>query len=94
MVVYRVPSAYLTDYALVGQHAQTLAKYKLQDHDYQHQLDAAKLLSIQEANRILRNFNYMKDTEFLNQYAFAESIKEQRLIQRAGSVGLYIDRYI
>ena len=94
MVVYRVPSAYLTDYAQVGQHHQLLAQHKREDMSRDHAAEYAKLLSIQEANRILRNYNYMKDTEFLNQYAFAESIKEQRLIQRAGSVGLYIDRYI
>ena len=94
MVIYRVPSALLTDYAQVGQHQQLLAKYKQRDYEAQHQIDQAKLLSVQEAHRLMRNYLYAKETEFLSQYTFAESIKEQRLIQRAGSVGLNIDRYI
>ena len=94
MIIHRVPASLLTDYAQIGQHLQLLAKYKLQNFDHQRQIDAAKLMSIQEAHRLLKNHNYMKETEFLNQFAFAESIKEQRLIQRASSVGLYIDRYI
>ena len=94
MVIYRVPSSYLVDYAQVGQHFQMLAKYKRVDAEQQQYMEYTKLLSIQEGYRLLRNYNYMKETEFLNQYAFAESIKEQRLIQRASSVGMYIDRYI
>lgn len=94
MIVYRVPSAYLTDYAQVGQHQQVLANYKRQDAEIQNYNELVKLLTIQEGYRLLRNYNYIKDTEFLNQYAFAESIKEQRLVQRASAVGLYIDRYI
>ena len=94
MVVYRVPHAYLTDYAMVGQRLQVLMDMKRKDIDYQEQIELAKLVALQEATRLLRNYNYDKDTEFLRQYAFAESIKEQRLIQRASSVGLYIDKYI
>jgi hypothetical protein len=94
MIVYRVPSSLLTDYAQVGQHQQVLAKYKRQDAELQNYNELVKLISMQEGLRLLRNYNYMKDTEFLTQYAYAESIKEQRLVQRAASVGLYIDRYI
>jgi hypothetical protein len=54
----------------------------------------ANLMAIQEANRLQRNYNYDKDTEFLRQYAFGESIKEQRLVQRASAIGMNIDRYI
>jgi hypothetical protein len=67
---------------------------KRKDIDQQEQLEISKLLAVQESYRLLRNYNYDKDTEWLRQYAFAESIREQRLIQRASSVGLYIDRYI
>jgi hypothetical protein len=94
MVVYRVPHAYLTDYAMVGQRQQVLSELKRKDIDFQEALEMAKLLAIQEGHRLLKNYNYAKDTEFLNQYAFAESIKEQRLIKRASSVALHIDRYI
>ena len=82
------------DYAQVGQHQQVLAKYKRQDAELEKHNELVKLLTIQEGYRLLKNYNYIKDTEFLTQYAYAESIKEQRLIKRASSVGLYIDRYI
>jgi hypothetical protein len=94
MVIYRVPHAYLTDYAMVGQRQQVLNEHKRKDIDYQEQIELAKLMAIQEGHRLLRSYNYAKDTEFLNQYAFAESLKEQRLIRRAGAAAFYIDRYI
>lgn len=94
MVIYRVPHAYLNDYAMVGQRLQVLMDAKRQDIDHQEQLELSKLLAMQEAHRLLRNYNYEKDTEFLRQYAFAESVREQRLVQRASTAGLYIDRYI
>ncbi len=94
MVIHRVPHAYLVDYAQVSQRQQWIMEMKRRDIDYQEQLEMTKLLAIQEGHRLLRNFNYVKDTEWLNQYAFAESIREQRLIQRASAVGMNIDRYI
>jgi hypothetical protein len=94
MIIHRVSNAALTDHAQVGYHLLTLAKYKRVDFEYQLQLEAEKLSAMQESRRLLRNYNYMKDTEFLTQYAFSESIKEQRLLRRADSLGLYIDQYI
>jgi hypothetical protein len=79
---------------MIGQRLQVLMDTKRKDIDQQEQQEIAKLLAIQESHRLLRNYNYDKDTEWLRQYAFAESIREQRLVQRASSVGLYIDRYI
>jgi len=79
---------------MIGQRLQVLMDTKRKDIDQQEQQEIAKLLAIQESHRLLRNYNYNKDTEWLRQYAFAESIREQRLVQRASSVGLYIDRYI
>jgi hypothetical protein len=94
MVVYRVPHAYLNDYQMIGQRLQVLMDMKRRDIDYHEQLELSKLLAVQEAHRLLRNYNYDKDTEFLRQYAFAESIREQRLVQRASAIGMNIDRYI
>lgn len=94
MVIYRVPHAYLTDYAMVGQRQQFLMDMKRRDIDQQEMREMAHLMAIQEATRLQRNYDYNKQTEFLRQYAFGESIKEQRLVQRASAVGLYIDRYI
>jgi len=67
---------------------------KRRDIEEQKIRELANLMAIQEATRLQRNYNYNKDTEFLRQYAFGESIREQRLVQRASSVGLNIDRYI
>ncbi len=94
MVIYRVPSAYLTDYQMVGQRLQVLMDYKRKDIDQQEMRELAHLMAIQEAIRLQRNYDYDKQTEFLRLYAFGESIKEQRLVQRASAVGLNIDRYI
>ena len=94
MVVYRVPHAYLNDYQLIGQRLQVLMDMKRRDIDYHEQLELSKLLAVQEAHRLLRNYNYDKDTEFLRQYAYGESIREQRLVQRASAIGMNIDRYI
>jgi hypothetical protein len=79
---------------MVGQRVQVLNDYKRKDIDEQEMREAAHLLAIQEATRLQRNYDYNKQTEFLRQYAFAESIREQRLVQRASAVGLNIDRYI
>jgi hypothetical protein len=94
MVIYRVPHAYLDDYAMIGQRVQVLMDMKRRDIEEQKIREMANLMAIQEAIRLLRNYNYSKDTEFLRQYAFGESIREQRKIQRASAVGLHIDRYI
>jgi len=94
MVIYRVPHAYLNDYQMIGQRLQVLMDMKRKDIDEQEQRELAHLMAIQEATRLQRNYNYDKDTEFLRLYAFGESIKEQRLVQRASAVGLRIDRYI
>jgi hypothetical protein len=94
MVIYRVPHAYLNDYEMIGQRLQVLTDMKRRDIDHQEQLELSKLMAIQEGHRLLRNYNYDKDTEFLRQYAYGESIKEQRLIKRSSAIGMNIDRYI
>jgi len=94
MVVYRVPHAYLNDYQMIGQRVQVLMDMKRRDIEEHKIREMANLMAIQEANRLQRNYNYDKDTEFLRQYAFGESIREQRLVQRASAIGMNIDRYI
>jgi len=94
MVIYRVPHAYLNDYQMIGQRVQVLNDYKRRDNEEQKVREMANLLALQEAARLQRNYDYNKQTEFLRQYAFGESIREQRLVQRASAVGLHIDRYI
>jgi len=79
---------------MIGQRLQVLMDMKRRDNEEQKIREMANLLALQEAARLQRNYNYNKDTEFLRQYAFGESIREQRLVQRASAVGLHIDRYI
>lgn len=79
---------------MIGQRVQVLMDMKRTDIEEQKVREMANLMAIQEATRLRRNYNYDKDTEFLRQYAFGESIREQRLVQRASAVGLHIDRYI
>lgn len=79
---------------MVGQQLQVLMDYKRRDNEEQKIREMVNLMALQEAARLQRNYNYSKDTEFLRQYAYGESIREQRLIQRASAVGLHIDRYI
>jgi hypothetical protein len=94
MVVYRVPHAYLNDYQMIGQRVQVLMDMKRRDIEEHKIREMANLMAIQEAARLQRNYNYDKDTEFLRQYAYGESIREQRLVQRASAIGMNIDRYI
>jgi len=56
--------------------------------------EQSKLLTLQETNRLLRNYNYQKDTEWIRNYEFYESIKEQRLLARSTVRGIFIDRYV
>ena len=94
MVIYRVPHAYLNDYQMIGQRVQVLMDMKRRDIEEHKIREMTNLMAIQEANRLQRNYNYDKDTEFLRQYAYGESIREQRLVQRASAIGMNIDRYI
>jgi hypothetical protein len=56
--------------------------------------EQSKLLALQESHRLLRNYNYQKDTEFIRNYEFYEGIKEQRLLARSTVRGIFTDRYI
>jgi hypothetical protein len=64
---------------------------KNRETNYQEQ---SKLLALQESHRLLRNYNYQKDTELLRSYEFYESIKEQRLLAKSTVRGIFVDRYI
>lgn len=94
MITYRINSALLE---AVGQHTlryqgmQTaLAEYTRKIHER----ELAHLLATQEAARLLRNYNYARDTELIRNAEFYESIKEQRLLARHTVRGIFVDRYI
>lgn len=56
--------------------------------------EQSKLYGHQEAIRVMKNYNYMKDTEQLRYYAFNEGVKEQRLLNNSTVRGIFIDRYV
>ena len=61
------------------------------DTNYQEQ---QRINQVNETRRLLRNYNYQKDTEWIKNYEFYESIKEQRLLARHTVRGIFIDRYV
>ena len=94
MVIPRVSSTLLYEVSQVSQRMVEINKSIAERNREINEQEKAKLLSIQEANRLLRNYDYMKDTEFLRNYEFYESIKEQRVLARATVRGIFVDRYI
>ena len=94
MIVHKIPNALLYDAAQLSQRYMAMNAYKHKnDLDDKYQ-ERAKLLALQESHRILRNYNYMKDTEEINQFLHHESIKELRLLKAATVTGIFIDRYV
>ena len=94
MVIPRISNTLLQEVTDVTYRLQAINAYKHKnDLDELHQ-EKVRLLSVQEAHRLLKNYNYMKDTEELRQYVFWESIKEQRLLRRSTVTGIFVDRYV
>ena len=94
MVIPRVSSTLLYEVSQISQRMVEINKSVAERNREINEQEKAKLLSIQEANRLIRNYDYMKDTEFLRNYEFYESIKEQRVLARATVRGIFVDRYI
>ena len=94
MIIHRIPSSELFTATQLSQRFTALREYKHKnDLDDLYQ-ERAKLLAAQEAQRLLRNYNYMKDTEEINAFIFSEGIKELRLLKAATVSGIFIDRYV
>jgi hypothetical protein len=94
MVIPRVSSTLLNEVSQFSQRLAEVNKYQAEKNRENNYQEQSKLLALQEANRLLRNYNYQKDTEFLRNYEFYESIKEQRLLARSTVSGIFVDRYI
>jgi hypothetical protein len=94
MVIPRVSATLLYEVSQTSQRAVEINKSLAEQHRQENYEEQSKLLAIQEATRLLRNYNYQKDTEFLRNYEFYESIKEQRLLARNTVRGIFVDRYI
>jgi len=94
MIIPRISSTLLREVSL-----DTLRSYWVKntiDEDNREKLveEQLKLLGNQEAIRIMRNYNYQKDTEELRQYVYHESVKELKLLARSTVRGIFIDRYV
>ena len=94
MVIPKISNTLLRTVSQDSYRMQALREYKHKNDLDELYQEKAKLLALQESRRLLRNYNYMKDTEELRQYVFWESIKEQRLLQRNTVQGIFIDRYV
>jgi hypothetical protein len=94
MNIPRVSSALLhevSQWSIRNDQAQRWHAEKNREVNFEEQ---SKLLALQEANRLLQNYNYQKDTEWIKNYEFYESIKEQRLLAQSTVRGIFIDRYV
>ena len=93
-MIYRITNALLNEvsqWSQTHQYINDSIRERNKELNYQ---DQTKLLASQEASRLLRNYNYQKDTEELRAYEFGESIKEQRLLNRSTVKGVFVDKYI
>lgn len=94
MIIHTVPSTLLYEVSQISHRLAAINTSIAEENKQKYYDDLERLLSIQEANRIMENYHYMKETEWIRQYEFAASIKEQRLLNRATVRGIFIDRYI
>ena len=92
--IHRIPQSLLDDVAQVSIHYQRIREFKRKDDETKNIMELSKMLAIQEGYRLLKNYNYMKDTEAINQYSIMENNCEMGLLKRASYAGLIIDRYI
>lgn len=94
MNVYRIPSTLLNEVSQESQRYAEVQKYHSERNREQNWEELSKLLAVQESARLLRNYNYAKDTEQIRQYVFTENLKEQRLLNSYKVTGIFIDRYV
>ena len=90
----RLPSTLLHEVSQVSQRYAEVQRYHAERNREQNWEELSKLLALQEANRLLRNYNYAKDTEEIRQYVLSEGVKEQRLLNSYKVRGIFTDRYV
>ena len=90
----RIPSTLLQEVTQVSQRYAEVMKYHAERNREQNWEEQSKLLTLQESHRLLRNYNYMKDTEEIRQYVLSEGVKEQRLLNSYKVRGIFTDRYV
>jgi hypothetical protein len=90
----RIPSTLLHEVSQVSQRYAEVQRYHAEKNREQNWEEQSRILALQEANRLLRNYNYMKDTEEIRQYVLSEGVKEQRLLNSYKVRGIFTDRYV
>jgi hypothetical protein len=90
----RIPSTLLHEVSQVSQRYAEVQRYHAEKNREQNWEEQSRILALQEANRLLRNYNYMKDTEEIRQYVLSEGVKEQRLLNSYRVRGIFTDRYV
>jgi hypothetical protein len=93
MVIPKIPSTLLHEVSQWSIRNDQAQRWQAQENREDNWEEQSKLLALQESHRLLRNYNYQKDTEWIRNYEFYESIKEQRLLARSTVRGIFIDRY-
>ena len=93
MIIPRISSSLLTAVSQWFQRHAAIQSFKVSLDRNEHYRQQVNILHLQESHRILRNYNYQKDTEALNQYYIEEYRKEFRLLGSYTVRGIFIDRY-
>lgn len=94
MRIYKIPSSLLHEVSQISQRRAEVQKYYAEQNRQENDEEQSKLLATQESTRLLRNYNYAKDTEELRQYVVGENLKEQRLLNSYRVTGIFIDRFV
>lgn len=94
MIIPRISSALLHEVSQVSQRYAEVQRYHAERNREQNWEEQSKLLALQESRRLLKNYNYAKDTEELRQYVLSEGVREQRLLNSYKVQGIFTDRYV
>lgn len=94
MIIHRISSALLHEVSQVSQRYAEVQRYHAERNREQNWEEQSKLLALQESRRLLKNYNYAKDTEELRQYVLSEGVREQRLLNSYKVQGIFTDRYV
>lgn len=94
MIISKIPTSVLHAATDIPRRYAEMIRYHAEKDREQNYEEQSKQLAIQESNRLLRNYNYAKDTEELRQYVFSQNVYEQRLLNSYTVKGIFVDRYI
>jgi|688.fasta_scaffold45388_3 hypothetical protein len=94
MPIARIPNSLLQEVGQWSLIRSEINKTIAEQNNHANYQQQQRIDQLHEARRILRNYHYQKDTEWIRNYEFYESIKEQRLLARHTVRGIFVDRYV